>query len=599
MSNETADPNFITDLQRELRELGQRIRDEFNQLAVAIRNGMRRLQGARVDYIILPIGGALPERDEPPRGFFQRQLPLPPPALSLETLNATLKAITDADNVKGVLLLFRGFNAGLGTVQNLRRAIQRTQAAGKEVIVYTPALDMAHYAAAAAADRIIVPPGAQFSVLGLRTEAVFLKDALARIGVAAEVVQISPYKAGADMFSQTEMSPEHRAQLDWLLDEQYDLLTTAIAEGRGKSQEEIKALIDQAPYPAEQARELGLVDGVAYEDELERELEIEEEGEEKERKVKLLTWEKARGMLWERPYRRPSQFIGVISLEGMITMGPSRQPPIIPLPFFGGATAGADTLLRLLRRAEKSDRMAALILHVDSGGGGALASDLITREIKRIRQKRPVLVYMGNVAASGGYHVAAPAQHIMCQSGTITGSIGVFMLRPNAQKLYQNLSVNRVSLQRGERAGLYSDAAPLTPEETAVLQRGVEETYRQFKRVVADGRALPFDELDPICEGRVWSGRQALAHKLVDSFGDFEDAVRQAVELAGLPTGSEHAIPVVNLYPKSDGYLPPRPFEAAEPAAALAEIGRWLSGERLEAISGRPLLMMPYEIRFR
>ena len=598
--SETADPNFITDLQHELRELGQRIGDEFNQFTIAIRNGMRRLQGARVDYIILPLGGSLPERDEPPRGFFRRQLPLPAPSLSLETLNATLKAIAAAENVRGVLFLLRGFSAGLAGLQNVRRAIQRLQAAGKEVIVYTPTLDMAHYAVAAAADRIIVPPGAQFDVLGLRTEAIFLKDALARIGVTAEVVQISPYKAGADMFSQAEMSPEHRAQLDWLLDEQYDLLTAAMAAGRGKSQEEIKALIDQAPYTAERAREVGLVDGVAYEDEIERELELEEEGEGEKRKVKLLTWGKARGMLLKRPYRRPAKFIGVISLEGMIMMGPSRQPPLIPLPFFGGATAGANTLLHLLRRAEKMDNMAALILHVDSGGGGALAAELITREIERISQKRPVLVYMGNVAASGGYHVAAPAQHIMCQSGTMTGSIGVFILRPNTQKLLQNLSLNRVSLQRGQRAGLYSDAAPLTPDETAVLRRGIEATYRTFKQVVADGRSLPFDELDPICEGRVWSGRQALAHKLVDSIGDFEDAVQKAAELAGLPTGANYEIPVMNLYPKSDGYTPPRPFEAAEPTTgAMTEIGRWLSGERLEAISGRPLLLMPYEIKFK
>ncbi|MCP4425231.1 MAG: hypothetical protein GY803_12110, partial [Chloroflexi bacterium] len=286
------------------------------------------------------LDGPLPEREPPPRSFFQRQLPLPAPPPSMERLNRRLRAIADADNVKGVLFLLRGLGIGGGTLQNVRRAIQRLQAAGKEVVVYTPYLDTAHYAVAAAADRIVVPPGAQFSVMGLRTEAVFLKDALARIGVEAEVAQISPYKAGADMFSQSEMTPEHRAQLEWLLDERFDWLTAVIADGRNKTEDEVKTLIDQAPYAAEEARELGLVDDIAYEDELaellgETETEVEAENVERAAdadsairdpqsamaRAKLLRWHEAQPLLLERPYQRPSKFIGVISLEGMIMMG--------------------------------------------------------------------------------------------------------------------------------------------------------------------------------------------------------------------------------------------------------------------------------------
>ena len=280
----------------------------------------------------------------------------------------------------------------------------------------------------------------------------------------------------------------------------------------------------------------------------------------------------------------------------MIVTGPSRQPPAIPLPFVGGGTAGSDTLLHLLREAEKMDDMAALILHVDSGGGSALASDLITREIERIGKKKPVLAYMGNVAASGGYHVSAPAKRIMSQSGTITGSIGVLMMRLHTQALYQNLSVNRASLQRGQRAGLYSDEAPLTTDETAVLRQGIEEIYSHFKQVVADGRSLPYDDLDPICEGRVWSGRQALAHKLVDNHGDFVDAIRQAAELAGLPTGPNDAILTLNLYPKGQGYRLPQPFD---PSDLTDTINQLLSGERWRGMSGRPLLLMPFEVKFK
>ncbi len=630
MSDATA--VFFTELKREIRQLWQDLSYNTQRFAVGVRNQMRLMQQAKLDYVILPIGGPLPERADPPRSFIQRQLPLPAPPLPMEVLNDRLQAIGDASNVKGVLFIFRGFSTGLATLQNLRRSIERLQAAGKEVIVYTPHLDMAHYFVAAAADRIIAPPGARFEVLGLRSEATFLKETLARVGVEAEVIQISPYKSAYNMLSEATITPEQQEQLEWLLDDTFDLLLQAMADGRGQSVDAIRELIDGAPYTAVRACELGLIDDMAYEDELAEKLASEREAarseagrskeeigsadslsassakeagklpavQEKKEKAKLLTWDKAGPMLLEKARRWPDKFIGVVSLEGLITMGSSRQPPLIPLPFMDGATAGEATLLNLLRRVEKIDEMAALILHVDSGGGSALASELITREIERIGQKKPVLAYMGNTAASGGYEVSVLAKHIMCQPATITGSIGVIMMRPNTQGLYEKLSVKRVSIKRGERAGLYSDGGPLSDDERETLWRGVVETYEAFKQLVANGRSLPYADLDPICEGRVWTGRQALERSLVDSYGDFEDAIRQAAELAGLPTGPDDGISVANLYPRNGRYRPPQPIEAADDAnKAIAELGRWLSGERLRELSGQPLLLLPYKIRFR
>jgi protease-4 len=238
------------------------------------------------------------------------------------------------------------------------------------------------------------------------------------------------------------------------------------------------------------------------------------------------------------------------------------------------------------------DEMAALILHVDSPGGMAVASDLIGRQIKRINKKKPVLVYMSNVAASGGYYVSAPARCIICQPGTITGSIGVIISRLSWRGLYQKASLKTVALERGERIGLYSDNGPLTEEQRQILWDSIVESYQQFKQVVADGRSLSLNELDPICEGRVWSGRQALAHGLVDELGDFSLAVRKAAELAELPLDDEHELAVINLYPKDDDYILPKPFEMAE------EVGQWLSGERIKQWHGRPLLLMPYHFNF-
>lgn len=602
MAENKTQPDFLTELGQELKAVWASLREESGQMGAAIRNQLRRARGAKLDYIIMPIGGSLPERADPPRSFIERQLPLPPAPLSMEQLNRRLQAIADADNVKGVLFLFRGFQLGLAQLQNFRRAVERLCAAGKEVVVFTPYLNLPHYYAASAATQIIVPPSAQFDVLGLHSEVAFYKDALARIGVEVDVVQISPFKTAFDAFGKSEMTPEFRAQVDWLLDDQFEMLTSDMAADRGLELAELQQWIDRAPLTAAAALEAGLVDGVAYEDELAAALfvadEVEtpdddlDEDEEDKNRAKLLPWDEAAPLLTEK-WRKPSQkLIGVISLEGVITIGPSRQPPIdLPIPFLGGESAGEATLVQLLRQAEQMDNLAALILHVDSGGGSALASDLIGREVKRVAQKIPVLAYMGNAAASGGYYVSAPANEIMSQRGTITGSIGVIMARPSTGGLYEKLSVNRVTIKRGERADLYSDVAPMTAEERQVFWDGIMENYSQFKQEVANGRSLPFDELDPICEGRVWTGRQARERRLVDSHGDFVDAIHQAAEMAELPHDDGQRLRVINLWPQHDGYLPPKPFAAAE------EIGRWVFGERLRDLSGQPLFLLPFEVQ--
>lgn len=585
-----------------------------------IRNGIRKLRRVQIDYVILPVSGSLPERAAPRPGFIQRQLPIPlrTAELSLEELNGILQKIAAAENVKGVLFIFQGIEAGIASIQNFRRAVKRLQSAGKEAIVYTPYLDLRHYYAAAAADWIISPPGAQFDVMGLHTEVVFLKDALQQIGVQVDVVQISPYKTAMDMLQHADITPEYQAQLDWLLDDQFDMITADLAADRRMSQQQIKDLIDQAPLFAEKAQEHGLLDHLAYEDKLsfllaENLIEQEQEGkdapletnmngEKQEReqndqeadsppKADLRTWRQAKKQLLEKPHRQSRRFIGVVSLNGLITMGPSRGSPLdLPIPFVGSSTAGEQTLLTLLRQAEQLPGMAALIFHVDSGGGSALAAELIARQIQRIGQKKPVLVYMGNVAASGGYYVSARAAHIMSQEGTMTGSIGVISGRPSTAGLLEKIKVNRVVLNRGRHAGLYFDSVPMSAEERDIFWDSILHSYKEFKTEVAEGRNLPYETLDPICEGRVWTGRQALGHKLLDSHGDFQDAIYKAADLAGLPYDEEHRLKVINLHPEKDGYILPQPFEAAQ------EIERLLSNRWIKELSGKPLMLLPFMI---
>jgi protease IV len=285
------------------------------------------------------------------------------------------------------------------------------------------------------------------------------------------------------------------------------------------------------------------------------------------------------------------RYVGVVSLEGMIVAGDSQQPPVdLPIPLIGGLLAGHETINRQLRRAARNKRIAALVFHVDSGGGSALASDLIWRQLQQVAKKKPVLVYMGNVAASGGYYVSAGSQQIICQPATVTGSIGVLMGRFNTDGLYERLRVNRTVLQRGEHANLHSDVGPLGPEERQILWRSMSHVYEQFLEVVARGRDLSREELEPVAGGRVWTGRQAGARGLVDSYGDFVDAVEKAAELAGLETGPYERVAVANLHPAGGAFRLPVPIRPGQQVTGFLDaIGR---------LQQEALLLIPYSLRW-
>ncbi len=613
MTQDSPKIGFFNELSLELTQIGRTVRDHLSRWRVGVRNKIRLLRRLQLDYIVLPISGPLPERASPPRGFLLRQLPLPPEPLNLEALNHRLERIAAAANIKGVIFILQDLPGGIARLENLRRSMERLKAADKECVVYTPHLDMRHYFVATAADRIITPPTVTFNVLGLSAEAIFLKDALTKIGISIDVFQVSPYKGAFDTFGQATITPEQEEQLNWILDENFAIIVTAIARGRSLGEDKVRELIDSAPFTAHETLEAGLVDHLAYEDEIAfllgdsfKKQEFRPangNGEYSQsaknthpEKAKIATWPSAHNILLEE-WRKPvNKYIGVISLEGQIDMGHSRRAPIklpIPLPIIGATSVGDATVSNLLRRVERDQRMAALVVHIDSGGGSPLASDLIWRQIRSIAQKKPVLAYMGNVAASGGYYIAAAAEHIMSQPATITGSIGVVSLRVNMKGLYEKINVNRISLSRGRRASLYNEIRDLSPEDHEVLNGQLHNLYQQFKHIVAAGRDIPYEDLDPVCEGRIWTGRQAKERGLVDSFGDLVDAIKTAAEMAGLPVNGTYQIPVVNINQTSSGYALPEPIEPSE------EIEQFFAAELLRNYAGRPQFIMPFRLWFR
>jgi protease-4 len=533
----------------------------LRNLLRAFLNLWRRILRRRVDYVRIEVSGGLPEFAAMPP-WWQRRFLGVSPALSLYGLRRQLARIAADPQPAGVLLRVNGLAAGWATLQSLRDEIAHVRAGGKRVVAYLLTPDMAGYYAACAADEIIVPPSATLSIVGLRAEIQFLKDALAKVGLAAEVEAVSPYKSAGEMFVRSDISPENREQLDRLLDARFAEVLGAIGAGRGKQPDEVRALIDAAPLSAPAARDAGLVDALLYEDQLDEHLAVGKSA------PQILDWGQAHKALRLPMLRYRRKVVGVVAAEGTIAMGNSRSLPI-PLPLVGGHQAGAESFAQAMRQAERNRRVAAVLLYVNSRGGDAFASDLMWREVLRVRRTKPVVVAMGDAAASGGYYIAAPASAIVAQPGTLTGSIGVVLLRPVTAGLFERAGINTVVLSRGAHSGVLSITDRPTESERQALRDLIFGSYAEFKQRVCEGRALTEAQLEPIAGGRVWLGREALELGLVDELGGLPAALLRAQELAGLPKDRQGPLLLLR---GGRNRLPPQPFPIDKPVDMVREI---------------------------
>ena len=566
-----------------------RLGDAFRNTRLRLGNTLKRRFRKEMGYFVLDLKGELPEFSPPPPRWrrFLPMLGFPDghPPLSLSDLRVALEMIAADPRPKGVVLRLDELSVGWATAQSVRGLLAEFRQSGKRIIAHSSyGFDTRTYFVATAADQIYAPPSTNWQVIGLYTETLYLKDALEPWGIHADVIAVSPYKTAGEPLARADMSPEQREMLNWRLDGVFNALLQAIANGRKLPEDEVRALIDRAPFSMEEAKQAGLVDDALYLDELPARLSQHEQqtpvpaGENPDldpsanlRGIMVPLEEGHRALL--APIRKRSgRLIGLISLEGTILPGESRDiPSPIPIPLLGNQQAGADTLIQAFRTIEDDPRIAAVVLHVDSPGGSALASDLIWREVERVQRKKPVVVYMGNVAASGGYYVAAPANWIVAQPLTVTGSIGVLFMKLALDGLFSLFSVNRVAMQRGAHAGIFADISPLSEELRAAVEKEILTTYSQFKDRVSAGRKLAPEQLEPLAGGRVWLGEQAHAHRLVDELGDLKRAVDKAKELAELP--EDLWTPVVWINVGRNGALP-APFPSESPAEWVKRLAR-------------------------
>ena len=493
-------------------------------------SSLLRSIGRTPDYVIFVLDEALPTLPDPPGPFWQRFVSRT--HLSVNELSERFDAIARDPRAKGVVLHLRPVPMPMSTLQDLRDLVTKLRARGKRVIAWSSFYTTASYYLACACDEILLMPAGVVRPLGFASTGVFLADALARVGIKADFIQISPYKSAPDLLTKSKMSPEQREQVTWLLESNHEELLKAVAESRGVDKEMAARLIDGSPYTDSAALEQHVVDGLLPEEQIPDHLGRAGE------LARIATWDQARRRFGtRRPTTGRGRYVAVMRIEGTIVDGRSDSLPFKPpidLPLVGQDRAGDLSVVPLARQVAADRRAAAAVLFVDSRGGSATASEAIRQALELVAKRKPLVIAMGAAAASGGYLVATPGRWIVARPGTLTGSIGVFTGKLVTGDLFSKLLVNRETVAFGKHVTLEGDDDPFTDEERTIVQQGIGRVYELFLDAVRSSRRMTRDEVNPLAAGRVWTGSQALERKLVDELGGLETALRKARSLAGL-----------------------------------------------------------------
>jgi protease-4 len=509
-------------------------------------NLLRRLRRAP-DYVLFTLEGPYPEMAPPRGGFLKRRLT--PRRPTLHDLRKQFMHVARDGRVIGIVLRLCSLKMSYAQLQSLRDLIAQVRAAGKRVIAWSHSYEFGRYYVACACDEILLQQTGSVTALGHGQRYVFLADALEKVGLKGDFIQISPYKTAPDMLTRREMSDEAREMADWLSDDIYGQVLEGIAAGRGIGKDAAAALVDGSPYHAPAAVEAGAVEAIVGEEELPVCLA------KGAKPIRIAPYEKAKRRLLAPALRRPGKHIALLRIAGDIVDGRSAQPPVKPpfrIPLLFSERAGDLTVVRQARLLARDRKAAAVVVHVDSGGGSATSSEAMAAALRKVAEKKPVVVSMGSVAASGGYYVATPGQWIVAQPATITGSIGVLSGKIVTSGMLDKLLLHSEMISRGEHALFYSASRPFTEDERRRVWEMINQTYAVFLDRVSSSRDLSPEDVDAVGGGRVWTGRQALEHGLVDELGGLERAIQKACELAGLSSRSRVrvvGIPKRNLAP--------------------------------------------------
>lgn len=435
-------------------------------------------------------------------------------------LLALLRQLERDPRAQGVLVVISGVSGGWGVADELRAALVRLRAAGKRVIAYAADLSTREYYIASAAEHIFLDPVGSVRLQGVAQGGFFLKNALDRVGIRADLVRIGDYKSSPEMWTRSEPSAPAVAQRQMVVDDIGSRLRSAVADGRKLPLARIDQLVERGLFIPESALAEHLIDSVASAEQVESQLET------------LLGGQVALGLVPapSRPRSWASPVVAVIHVDGDIAEGKSRTVPLLELK-----TVGGETLTQALSEAERDSQVKAVVIRVDSPGGSALWADLLSRQVSQLARFKPVVCSFGDLAASGGYYLAAGCGEIFTNPSTITGSIGIYGGKVDVSGLLELLSARRVSVQNGAHADMDGPFRPYSDAERALIGERLQKGYDRFVATVASGRHLSFGEVDAVARGRIWTGAQAVSRKLCDKSGGLADAIAAARARAGLP----------------------------------------------------------------
>jgi protease IV len=486
--------------------------------------------------------------------------------MRLPDLLEGLKRASGDDRVRALVVKVGGSRLGLAKIQELRGAIVSFRRSGKLAVAWAETFgdfirgNLPYYLATAF-DRIYLQPSGTLGLTGVAVEQVFLHDALAKVGVGFQSAKRYEYKSAADQLTETGFTGPAREAAQRLTESVAEQLIAGIAESRNKTPEQARELLSRGPFLARQALDEGLVDILGYRDEVYE--QVRKEAGADAMLLYLQRYQRSHA-LTELPRRLPrnprERFVAMIYAHGAIRHGRSGRGPI------GGGGMGSDTVAAALRAAAGDERARAIVLRVNSPGGSYTASDVIWREVVRLRAAgKPVIVSMGDVAASGGYFIAAPADVIVAQPGTITGSIGVILGKPVLRDMFGRSGVNVETVAEGENATMFSSSRPFSDSEWERIDAWLDAVYEDFTEKVASGRGMSRERVHELGRGRVWTGADAVGNGLADEAGGLHDAIEIARRRAGLPSGAP-----VRVYPRLGPLDQLRPAESSEsrPAAA-------------------------------
>ncbi len=445
-------------------------------------------------------------------------------AIGLNQLLENIKKAKDDANISGIMLDLSNVMAGAATKDEIRSALKDFQISGKFIYSKADYYYNGNYYLASLSDKIFLTPTGEMLFNGTSAQPIFYKGMLDKIGVDIQVIRHGKFKGAVEPFIKEHLSEENKLQIRKYKEAVYSNFMNYVAADRKIAIDELYSIADQMKVRSpEDAKNLKLVDELAYTDEIEKAVR-EKLGIGEKEKINYLNISQYKNAPGKKKDGDYDSKIAVVYAQGEIQDGEGDDQ-----------TIGGDRLAETIRKARNDDKIKAIVLRINSPGGSALASDIIWREVKLASEKKPVIVSMGDVAASGGYYIAAPATFIFAEPSTITGSIGVFGLFPNMQKLYnEKLGLTVDTVKIGQYSDLGNVARPFTEDEKAILQSFIERTYDNFIGRVADGRHKNKADIDSIAQGRVWAASDALNLGLVDKIGSLQDAIKLAAERANI-----------------------------------------------------------------